>query len=384
MNIYDKLSLMQIKNDCEFIKDLLYFIKDKNYSSILLLDIIPFISLMLYESSNFINSNIINIEDIIPKSKSTSYSIKDIRLKLKLFENKTDDNIKVIKNIEYIQDRYFKELDGNLFYHNIGVYTDTNKNIIGNTHLAYFFCQSEELKRLELNEIEKLYDNNKILTYKEMQIYSFNYGVYLGQLASFFNNFLKELSSVQTTYKDINYNILYQDFNTFKDNQNFPIDENKRITKLYILYLLSIVNCILYFLKPIISENLSVLLRIEYIIYYYVIRSLKALYKYLERNKLLDTKTLQYFENLNIDDDFLLNSEFRSCMMHYSFKNPKNNKILLNEDNIDLKKPFFGLVESCLKIDSYALENKLYNKLLHISNILKNCLDLNLNNTQIL
>ena len=203
MNIYDKLSLIQIKNDCKFIKDLLCFINDKNYSSILLLDILPFISLMLYESSNFINSNIINIEDIIPKSKSNSYSIKDVRLKLKLFENKIDDNIKVIKNVEYIQDRYFKELDGDLFYHNLGIYTDINKNVIGNTHLAYFFCQSEELKKLQLNEIEKLYDNNKILKYEEMQIYSFNYGVYLGQLASFFNNLLQKLSSVKVTYKDI-------------------------------------------------------------------------------------------------------------------------------------------------------------------------------------
>lgn len=384
MDKYDKLSLIQIKNDCQFIKDLFYFIKDKKYNSILILDILPFISLMLYEASNFINSNITNIEGIIPASKDNSYSIKDVRLKLKLFTNTAEKSIRTIRNIEYINDREFKELDGESLYYNIGVYTDMDRNIIGNTHLAYFFCQSEELRDLELNKIEELYNNNKILKYKKMHIYNSNYGLYLGQLARFFNDFLKEIPSSKINYKDINWNILYQDFNTLKDNQNFSADENTRIIELYILHILSMINFILYFLKPITYENLSVILRMEYIVYYYASRSLRELYKYLDKNKLLNAKITQYYKELNKDDNVLLNGDFRSCMMHYSFKKPKDNKILIKEEDLNLKKPYFGLIESCLGIDSDGLESELYSKLLNISNILKNWIDLKLNNLEVL
>lgn len=384
MDIYDKLSLIQIKNDCQFIKDLFFFTKDKQYNSILALEILPFISLMLYESNNFINSNIMNLEDIIPKSKNNCYSIKDVRLKVKLFEYNIVKSINAIQNIEYINDRYFKELSGKLFYKNIGLYMDINKNIIGNTHLAYFFYQAENIKKFKLHEIEKLYTNNEILNYKDMTEYSLNYGIYLGELASFFDNLLNDISSTRANYKDINYNILYQDFNTLKDKKIFPINDNDRIVKLYVLHLLSMINSVIYFFKPIILDNLSILLKIEYIVYYYAVKSLKELYKYLKKHKLINADIIQYFEKLNIDDNIFMNSDFRSCMMHYGFKNPKNNKILIKENEIDLKKPYFGLIESCLSIDSNSFEKQLYNKLLNISNTLKQWVDLKINNPQVL
>lgn len=378
MDIYDQLSLTLIKNDCNFIKDLFLFTKDKSYNSILILDILPFISLILYESNIFINKNILDIEKFIPKNTSNSYSIKDVRLKLKLFTDTTPKNIRIIKNIEYINDRYFKELDGTLNYNNIGIYTDKNKNIIGNTHLAYFFCQFEELKKIQLQELKEIY-NTKILKHDDMEMYSLNYGFYLGQLASFFNEFLIDFPANIVNYKDINYRIQYQDFNTFRDTKIFPIDENERITKLYILHLLSMVNSILYFLKPIIYENLLVLLRLEYILYYYVVKSLNSLYKYLDKNNLITPKIIKYYNKLNLNNKNLFNSNFRNCMMHYSFKNPKNNEPLIN---IKLEQPYFGIIEHFFNMTISDFEYELHNNLTNISDILKNWLNLPLENTK--
>ena len=380
MDIYDQLSLILIKNDCSFIKDLFFFTKNKNYNSILLLDILPFISLILYESNTFLNKNILNIEKIIPQNTNNSYSIKDVRLKLKLFTDTTPKNIRMIKNIEYINDRYFKELDGTLSYKNIGIYTDKNKNIIGNTHLAYFFCQFEELKTIKLKELKEIY-NTKILKHNDMETYSLNYGFYLGQLASFFNEILIDFPSNIVHYKDINYRIQYQDFNTFRDTKIFPIDENERITKLYILHLLSMVNSILYFLKPIIYENLLVLIKFEYIVYYYVVKSLNSLYKYLEKNNLINSKIIKYYNKFNLNNKDLFNSDFRSCMMHYGFKNPKNNEPIIN---IKLDLPYFGLIEHFFNMNISDFEYELHNNLTNISNILKTWLNLPLENTKLL
>lgn len=155
MDIYDYLSLKQIRKDCKSIIDLIKFMHGKEYSAIVCLNILPIFSLIIYEAIRYIKKLMPEVE--IEREKDT-FSLKDIRMKNKLFYDKFNRNIQIIRNIDYIQDRQFKELDGDKYYFNIGIYLDNNFNIIGNTHLASFFNQEENMKKKKEEEIKELYD----------------------------------------------------------------------------------------------------------------------------------------------------------------------------------------------------------------------------------
>ena len=55
-------------------------------------------------------------------------------------------------------------------------------------------------------------------------------------------------------------------------------------------------------------------------------------------------KTKELFEEILIKTDELMNTDFRSCMMHYEYS--KNESYLIDEKYLDFTKPFYGLVET--------------------------------------
>ena len=78
------------------------------------------------------------------------------------------------------------------------------------------------------------------------------------------------------------------------------------------------------------------------------------------------------------DTDGLFDSEFRSCMMHYSFIN--NRKCAIDDKYLNVQTPFGGLVES--RFDGYNYSkyfNLLNDKIVKFSDVLENILPFDLN-----
>ena len=359
MDIYDYLSLKQIRKDCKSIIDLIKFMHGKEYSAIVCLNILPIFSLIIYEANRYIKKLMPEVE--IEREKDT-FSLKDIRMKNKLFYDKFNRNIQIIRNIDYIQDRQFKELDGDKYYYNIGIYLGNNLNIIGNTHLASFFNQEENMKKKKEEEIKELYDKGDILLEEKLSKYVYNYGEYLGSLSMLFYNSLSSINIKSNyTYKDLDYEILYKDLNTNKDIKIFSNTQEEKVVKLYLLYLISIINAVLYLIRPIIHENFCFLYKIEFIICYYSIKSLEELYKYLKEKEKINNESYNYIKQMKLDDRSIFNVNVRNCMMHYGMKDEKTGEKLILDDKFNLEIPFYGLIESqygiCHK-DSEKIINK--------------------------
>lgn len=125
---------------------------------------------------------------------------------------------------------------------------------------------------------------------------------------------------------------------TAKDRGGIKKIGIEKDTKLFFLYnLICLISFNLYGLKPLKNSFLPSILRMNYILYFY-----------------LDT----ILEEVNIDNktDFFIDSQyidtqFRNCMAHYGIGN------LLRQDEVDLNDPFGGLTQKIFSMD-YVLLNK--------------------------
>src|SRR5699024_11375505 len=99
MAINDYLSLLQIKYDCETVYGL---IKSLQQDGVTGFGIIPYLTLTVATTLEMLSSNDIKIE--IPYSAQ----IKDIRMKLKIFENGYSKSKRMLLGIDYLQNEIFK------------------------------------------------------------------------------------------------------------------------------------------------------------------------------------------------------------------------------------------------------------------------------------
>lgn len=368
---------IQIAYDLNMIIKLFNELKGNGIISI---EIVPFISLFCWETIETLKKYNVYLE--FPTNNT--FSLQDIRLKTKLFENKYSKAKKMILNCDYLQDYIFKNKltfkfmhDWNIHY-NLGIFTDKYGNIVGNSQYGYYIFQDDKLLKKKIINAENT-DNIKELKYDFTPKEYFEYGKFCGQVITRINNLFKNIN-ISTEINKTNIELYYKDINTNRHLRKIYKDENGKALTLYLIHILSTINFVLRVLRKYEKTDRGWWLRIYYITYYYAWQSLNDIKNHLSMNGMLNHKINDFYSIINIDNKELINSEFRNCMMHYDLLN-KNNKFLIQYKYLNSSIPLFGLVESCFDGIKYdELKSNILNKLDILSIEIQKLLNLDISN----
>ncbi len=263
--------------------------------------------------------------------------IKDLRLKVKLFEGKYNKNISSILNMDKIQNEEYQsqlrfKFIGQLNLHyNLGVYFYQNNNLSSNSHIignTQFYSQ---------------YKNNGKYLHEQSPTEMLSLGEKIGKMLA------QSILQIDPKYV-LNTTLLvkneplyfYKDFNS--NRSKFLFEFPKEIV-LILIHILSNINFLLYKLHDIFENNANYTFRITYIFYYYCVKSLNMLVNHVEQNK-HSHYNVEKILKLKCDTQFI-NSDVRSCMMHYEFIN--KNQYLIDDKCLDLDLTFYGLIETHFK-----------------------------------
>lgn len=131
------MSLLQIKYDCETVYGLAKSLQQDGVTGF---GIIPYFTVTAATILEMLSSNEIKLE--IPYSAR----IKDIRMKLKIFEDGYSKSERMLLAIDYLQNELFKNQltflrNTGLFIDNLGIYANKDKIVIGNTQYNYYLLQ---------------------------------------------------------------------------------------------------------------------------------------------------------------------------------------------------------------------------------------------------
>lgn len=312
--------------------------------------LLPYICLCCNESLNYTENYL-----LADSLTSSPISYTEVRNKLKLFSNRYGKSIKQIKIVDSRQDNEFKSklrfkwMENWKIHYNLGIYCTPEGHIVGNTQYVAYLLQNPSFNLN--NDSKNLYE----------------FGFFLGAVLQRISqdlNFL-ELDS-KNTMNEVSMDWHYKDFHTDKNfNLFLEREEGKELT-LFLLHLLSAVNFVGYELPRFVGNENPWLLRIQYITVHYVNESLNRI-----KNMDLPHKALVWEE---VEDGYLLNTVFRSCMFHYGFYNKGECSI---KDQYLHDKPFFGLIESCFEGKSYEeYQQLLVRKIFSLSKTLETILPL--------
>lgn len=370
-------AFLQIGYDSKMIIRLLNELKNKPIESV---EIMPFISLFCWEATDFFKKYDINFE--MPDNKT--FSLQDIRLKTKLFENNYSKAKKMILNCDYLQDYIYKHklrfkfmYNWNIHY-NLGIFVDKYGNIIGNSQYGYYIFQDDKLLKKKIIDVEK-FDDTTELNYEFKPEEYFEYGKFCAKIISRINNCFKDIN-VNMEVNEIDSNLFYKDINTNRHLKTFYKHEEGKVLTLYLVHVLSSINFVLNILRKYEKTDKGWWLRIYYITYYYTLQRLENIRNHITMNEMLDNRIKTFYSIVNIDDKELINTDFRNCMMHYDLID-KNGKFLIKDEYLNIKVPLFGLVESCFNGIKYdELKNKIVDRLNLLSTEIQKLLDLDLSN----
>jgi len=332
--------------------------------STLVLQMIPYASLICCESITYLKS----MGMPIALEETGKYSIHKMRQKTKFFDESVDKIINISRNIDEIQDAYFSSLIKLRFikekniYNNLGITFDSQKHILSNTYYSCYIFQDD-------NKIRKKISSVNYLTLEKDDLQQIGYDI--SSNISIVANLLRNDDN-QIVFEMMKYTekLKYSDYNT---NRLFHSKElTDKYLSLFLLDILSNVGFVMFYLKKIVIIDAGLLMRIEYILYYYTLSRVKSIKEYC--NNSIDNNVSSEITNLVqcCDSDStndLLNSDFRSCMMHFGLVNPKN-KILIDINEIDYSKKLCGLVEMHFKMTENEFQNLLEKRLNLIFDIL--------------
>lgn len=368
--INDYLSLLQIKYDCETIYGLVKTLQQDGITSF---GVIPYFTLTVATVLEMFSSNDINIQ--IPYYAR----IKDIRMKLKIFEDGYSKSKRMLLGIDYLQNEIFKNQLTFSFmknwnkHYNLGIYTDKNKIVVGNTQYNYYLLQDNRFLKKGLDEIAATYAispaNFDLNKQAEKECYQYVYTC--GQIINSVCTALKDFDSpitigFQKSYVDF----YYADYNTNVKSSLFPNGEDGKATILYLLHILSTMNFVLYVLNDYAKDDYGWWLKINYIVYYYSIHKLTDLQEHFVQNKLMTSDISDYLQKIGLKNAKFMNGNFRNYLMHSSLTDKNGNSIISSSD-LDKSKPLFGLVETCFDGMSYGeLKESVISEMKQISNIL--------------
>lgn len=369
-SLCDYLSLLQLKYDCETICSLVSSLQKDGVTSF---GIIPYISLTTASALEILAS------DKTLFQESDILKIKDVRLKLKIFEDGYGKSKKMLLNIDYLQDQVFKNMLKFRFmktwniHQNLGIYTDANKRVVGNTQYSYYLLQDNRLLKKNISEVAEAYStspdkfNLDEQTGRDCYEYAYKCGQIIGFMRSGFENFDMPVS---ITMKKSVVQYHYADYNTNVKSSLFPKGEDGKATTLYLLHILSTINFLLYVLNSYESEDYGWWLKVNYIGYHYSIHKLKDLQQHFVQNKLITEDISTYFSELEIENAPYINGTFRNYVMHSKLAD-KNGVAIIDPAYLDKTKPLFGLVETCFNgMDYQTLKLSLVSENTKISNVL--------------
>ena len=344
--LFHTFSVLSIKNDCETLKALVPIVTNPIYS----LGLLPYMALFCCAVEEYCQSAGENVNFF----EDSPFSLSEIRCKLKLFDDRYGRTKNRIETIDDKQNTYFVNLLRFKFlkrlniHSNLGIYVDNDNHMIGNTQYMYYMFQDRRFSQ-----------SNRI--YKEnIQALGYVMGSTVGSVYEGLKD-IGEPLNIQVV--SIDGPLFYKDYNTNRSFNSFPNHEDGKELTLRLVHILCSLNFVDKPLRSVISNTNSWFIRVKYISFYYAYRSIKTVNnKYPGMISIPDTNKL----------DILLNSSFRSCMMHYSFKNDGQPSI--DSKHIDPTVPFFGLIESCFDMSFDDFNNQLDSALNQLSTVLENLL----------
>lgn len=221
--ISNYLSYLQLKYDCETLYSLTKVIKR---NGVIGLGMMPYYTL-----------TVSSICELLPESikKQLPYykQIENIRLKLKFFEDGYGRSERMILNIDYLQNEDFKNQlafswlkDKNIHY-NIGIYTNKDKIIVGNTQYAYYLLQDNRFLKKSLADVAAAYSvaANDFDLNEQTNKECYQYAYTCGKILSIACSLLKDFDvPIKVDTKKNNVDFYYADYNT--NNSNFFLIEN--------------------------------------------------------------------------------------------------------------------------------------------------------------
>ncbi len=352
-NIYisEYLSYLQLKYDCETIRSLISSI---GTNGIVTWGVIPYYTLAAYAVVELMPEY---IKKPIPYFKQ----IENVRLKLKFFEDGYSRSERMILNIDYLQNKAFKNrlafsfLKKQSIHRNLGIYTTKNKVVVGNTQYYHYLLQDNRFLKKSLAEVASAYsvvpDDFDVNKQTEKECY--RYGNACGQIIGSAYRHLKDFyDPITVKVRNRTVDFYYADFNTNK-GISFLKSESNKGTVLYLLHLLSTINFLIYILNDYQTDDYGWWLKINYVTYYYSIQKLKSLREHYVQNKPFPNGLLELFDNWDLDNSSYLCGELRNYIMHSRFMD-KNNNLIISSTALDKSKPLFGLVETCFEGMSYS------------------------------
>lgn len=232
----------------------------------------------------------------------------------------------------------FPELGPWNIHTNLGIYYDAKRHIVGNTHYAYYVFQDEKM----ISQPKEAMSGHELMG-EEIKAFGYDMGRIIGSIS----DGLSQISDFMVADFDVSpLKLLSQDFNT---NRCVTVGNDKyKIIRLFLLHVLSSIGFVLYVLKKSIIRDSGLLLRLEYITYHFALLRLDGISNYCKQNSKVvnDTKLTELLGSIDYTDvKRLRKPEFRNCMMHFGLK-AKDGSSLIDGTNVDLAKPFCGLIES--------------------------------------
>ena len=391
MDKVDIYSVIQVKKDLKTLYELINFIfENKNgYREVFIINMMSYISLAVCEGIDLLKKLVPDFEVVL----DTNFSIKDVRLRTKLFyEKKFNKIIELVEKIDCMSEFEFRDCR-----YNLSIQTDSNNHIINNTQLLLYFFQPQTLKKVKLGDVKSLCEANVIGFSKLSKHALISYTTSIGKAIVNLNSMITEmLNKEKNTNKECpefidnvdlefnnNYKVIYRNANINDHNRIFKDITLSKPIKIYLLDLLSMTNFFVYTYNKIVQKDFGYNLRIKFICCYYVVGGLDKLRKHIKNNNQMGKKIIQIFERLQLDDMSLFSPDFRNCMMHYSFRD-NDGYSLINDIEYDIDKLFFGLIESCYNGMSYDdFKIKIDKKLKDISEILEEWLDIQMDDMEI-
>lgn len=317
-------TVLLLQDDCETLKAIAVSVSDP----ILSLFMIPYYALFCKSFQELSNIKLLDGEG--------DFVIANLRNSIKNFEKRYGKLTTIYSVIDTEQDIVFRSkikfgLGAFLNIHyNLGIYFNSNEQIIGNTHLAAAYFDSYNTDE---NNNQKAYD------------IGYNMGSIIGSVA-------KGLSSIiEPRVIEINYKkeqFYYLDINT--DRNDFFNSKFEKTVNLLLLHILSELNFVNFCIEPILPESNTWKLRIKYISVYYALKGFLRIVNHMNQNGISNDFTKKAEEIINSGNN-LFDSSFRNCMMHYNLNN--HGSFAISKNYYSAEKPFFGLIESCFEGLSY-------------------------------
>jgi len=357
-SMYQTITTLQIKNDCLTLIGLQRVLSQP----ILSLAFLPLYSLFVEEIENTIGQK----GTLFKIQNESPFKISNVRSKLKLFgSDRLGKSRKITSKLDEVQGEIYRsklrfDFTKNLNIHyNLGIFFNEEGRVLGNTQYFYYMFQEQETSDRE-------YEIEEIKAFSQA----------LGTVISSVDSGLKDvLPNDKVIIKEKNYSIRYKDFNT--DRVQFCKFGNNPLRKeisLILLHVLSNINFVRFVLDEVLTRDNTYLFRVKYISFYYTCKSIQKILEFLKRKGMDDSIFIE-LEELVKGSQYLLDSEFRNCMMHYSFKNKE--KYLIDDSRLDINILLYGLVETRFEgMGFYDLNDKVTTHINAFSDSIEKILDI--------